>query len=346
MLVILFFARQGKTLFERDKLTMDIGKFHRQRITAAVVPKIAAGSSDPIPHRSVMASSMLTDYAARWVVIGVCALVALAWCLALHIAVDIGSVLPVLEAVGLLLFFATVYAGIGKRAPRFSTPLAVVTDFCLSLAQLLAAIAVLMPLTYLAATPGFPLLDDQLARLDAMFGFDWDTAAAWVDERPTIDWLFQHAYFSIRYQALAILLIGSFWRDRNGEVLWLFIGSLLITCAIFAFTPAAGKVGHLGTGYLDLLMEIRRGDWTVMTYERNEGLISFPSFHTTIAILLTYVARHRRWTLAVLAPLNSLMIISIPTVGGHYLVDVFGGAAVAGLAILLVRLLRRPSQTL
>jgi len=285
---------------------------------------------------------MFTDYSARWAVIGVCALVAMAWLLALRITVDFGSVLPKLEVPGILLFFSGVYVSVGNRAPRLSLPSAVVTDYFLSLVQLLVAMTVLLPLTYLAATTGFPLLDDRLARLDAMVGFDWDTAAKWVGERPVIDWLFQRAYFSIFYQGAAILLIGSFKRERNGEAIWLFIVSLLITSAIFAFTPAAGKIGQVGTGYLDLLMEIRRGDWSVMTYDQSEGLINFPSFHATLAIILTYVVRHYRWALAVFAPLNILMIISIPTVGGHYLVDLFGGAVVAGLSILLVRLLRRP----
>jgi len=285
---------------------------------------------------------MFTDYSARWAVIGVCALVAMAWLLALRITVDFGSILPKLQVAGILLFFSGIYVSVGNRASTFSLPSAVVTDYLLSLIQLLAATTVLLPLTYLAATTGFPLMDDRLARLDAIVGFDWDTAAKWVGERPVVDWLFHHAYFSISYQGAAVLLIGSFKLERNGEAIWLFIVSLLITSVIFAFTPAAGKIGHVGTGYLDVLMEIRRGDWSVMTYDKSEGLINFPSFHTTLAIILTYVVRHYRWALVVFAPLNILMIMSIPTVGGHYLVDLFGGAVVAGLSIILVYLLRRP----
>jgi membrane-associated phospholipid phosphatase len=226
--------------------------------------------------------------------------------------------------------------------PRLGRPLAVATDCCLSLAQLLAAVIVLLPLTYLAATTGFPLLDDKLAHLDAMLGFDWDGAARWVSERPVIDWIFQRAYLSIPYQAAGILLIGSFRLDRNSEILWIFLVSGLMTFAIFAFTPAAGKIGQLGTGYLNLLMEIRRGDWSSMNYNQTEGIVTFPSFHATLAIIMTYAVRRYRWALAVFGSLNCLMILAIPTVGGHYLVDLFGGAVVAGLAILLVPLIRRP----
>jgi membrane-associated phospholipid phosphatase len=79
-----------------------------------------------------------------------------------------------------------------------------------------------------------------------------------------------------------------------------------------------------------------------MSYNHDEGIVTFPSFHATLAIILTYAVRHYRWALAVIAPLNCLMILAIPTVGGHYLVDLFGGAAVAGLAILLVQFTYRP----
>jgi membrane-associated phospholipid phosphatase len=203
----------------------------------------------------------------------------------------------------------------------------------------------MLPMTYLVATTGFPLLDDRLARFDAMLGFDWNGVARWVGERPVIDWVFQHVYFSIRYQAAAILLIGSFRLERNGEFLWLVIISVLITCVIFAFTPALGKVGHLGTRPIDILSEIRRGDWSTMDYNRTEDIINFPSFHTTLAIILTYAVRYYRWALAVFVPLNCLVILSIPTVGGHYLVDLFGGAAVAGLAIFLVQFTYRPMRS-
>jgi hypothetical protein len=285
-----------------------------------------------------------TDYGVRWVVIGICALVTAVWLRALGITVDVGSVLPKLEVLCILLFFSAGYAGIGSRMPRFGRPLAVATDCCLSLAQLLVALTVLLPLSYLAATAGFPLLDDKLAHLDAMLGFDWDGAARWVGERPVVDWVLQRAYASIPYQAAAVLLIGSFRLDRNSEILWIFLVSCLMTFAIFAFTPAAGKVGQLGTGYLDLLMEIRRGDWSTVSYNQAEGIVTFPSFHTTLAIVLTYAVRHYRWALAVFVPLNCLMILAIPTVGGHYLVDLFGGAVVAGLAMLLVSLIRRPRR--
>jgi len=285
---------------------------------------------------------MLTDYSVRWALIGVCALAAMTWLIALRVSVNFGAVLPKLEFLCIPLVLSAVYASVGNKTPRLIYPIAVATDYFLSLFQLLVAMTALLPLTYLAATTGFPLVDGSLVRLDAMVGFDWNSAAHWVGERPMIDWIFVRAYSSIPYQAAVIFLIGSFKLDRNSEVLWLFMIGVLITCAIFTFTPAEGKIGHVGTGYVDLLREIRTGRWSTMEYNQSEGIVTFPSFHTTLAIILTYVVRHYRWALAVFAPLNGLMLLAIPTVGGHYLVDLFGGAAVAGLTIFLVPFIRRP----
>ncbi|HZZ25648.1 MAG TPA: phosphatase PAP2 family protein [Roseiarcus sp.] len=63
-------------------------------------------------------------------------------------------------------------------------------------------------------------------------------------------------------------------------------------------------------------MMIRNGEWADFDFAHVEGIISFPSFHTTLAILLMYAARHHRWLLAVLAPLNMLLIAATLSVGG------------------------------
>ncbi len=176
-----------------------------------------------------------------------------------------------------------------------------------------------------------------------MFGFDWNAEANWVANHPTLDWLLQQAYFSLYYQGALVFLIGSVSRpgDRNGEIIWQFCISLVLTCAIFVFTPAFGHIAHAGTDWLKTLMMIRNGEWTTFDFSHVEGIISFPSFHTTLAILLVYAVRHHRWALAVMVPLNLLLIVATLSVGGHYLVDLPAGAAVAFVSIVATRLLRR-----
>jgi membrane-associated phospholipid phosphatase len=71
------------------------------------------------------------------------------------------------------------------------------------------------------------------------------------------------------------------------------------------------------------------------------GIVTFPSMHAAIAVIYIYCARHRLWALLVLAPWNLMMLASTPTVGGHYLVDVIAGIAIALASIGLYRAFQR-----
>jgi hypothetical protein len=285
----------------------------------------------------------LTDNTARWAFIAAVSLVSAAGLWALRVRVAWDSLWPLFERPALFLVFAVTYSAVGRRVPRLALPMEVASDFLLSGIQLIAMMLAFLPLSYLAAALDFRLLDTELARLDVLlFGFEWDAAARWVTDRPVLDQVLQAAYFSAVYQAVAVLLIGSIAHtgDRNGEFLWQFGIGLILTCALFIFTPALGKIGHVGS-YMETLTTIRGGLWTVLDYSRAEGIVTFPSFHTTLAILFVYAVRRHRWALAVFVPLNVLLLAATPTVGGHYLVDSPAGAIIAVASIAVTRVLRR-----
>ncbi len=68
------------------------------------------------------------------------------------------------------------------------------------------------------------------------------------------------------------------------------------------------------------------------------GLLTFPSYHACSAILFAwalYPLKVVRWPVIAL---NAVMFCLTVVIGGHYVVDLFGGAALAALAILLARL--------
>ncbi len=75
----------------------------------------------------------------------------------------------------------------------------------------------------------------------------------------------------------------------------------------------------------------------VLAFYNTEGLIQLPSFHTVLAIILAYNFRDHRWLFAAAVVLDTLIILSCPTEGSHYFVDLVAGAAVAVLAIIAVR---------
>jgi hypothetical protein len=287
---------------------------------------------------------LLNDYLTRWIVIAIAGLVSAVGLWELNVAIVWKSLWLATECDILLILFAAIYSIVGAQSSRMEWSAAVVSDLLLSIVQLIVALKAFAPLTYLAATSGYPLVDTASTKLDALlFGFDWNVEANWVANHPAVDWLLQKAYFSLYYQGAFVFLIGSVSRpgDRNGELIWQFCIGLALTCAIFVFTPALAHVAHAGAGWLKTLMMIRNGEWTSLDFSHVEGIICFPSFHTTLAILLVYAVRHHRWALAVLVPLNMLLIVATLSVGGHYLVDLPAGAAVALISIAATRVLRQ-----
>ena len=70
--------------------------------------------------------------------------------------------------------------------------------------------------------------------------------------------------------------------------------------------------------------------------DKPQGLVCFPSFHTVLVIMFCYALRGT-WLFWPAAVLGGLTMPSLPPIGGHYLIDIPAGAALALLAILVVR---------
>ena len=65
------------------------------------------------------------------------------------------------------------------------------------------------------------------------------------------------------------------------------------------------------------------------------GIISFPSFHATCAVLTPLALRRERVVFYPLVLLDAFMLCSVVTEGAHYVTDALAGAAVALLALWL-----------
>lgn len=64
-----------------------------------------------------------------------------------------------------------------------------------------------------------------------------------------------------------------------------------------------------------------------------KGLIGFPSYHAVLALLVVWYARPLavvRWLALVI---NGLVLIATPIQGGHHIIGVVAGFAVAALAV-------------
>ena len=199
--------------------------------------------------------------------------------------------------------------------------------------------------TMLAAT-ALPLQDTRLSRWDAAFGFHWLPVSRWLLGHPWLTGILHWAYPTLTYQMF--LIIPALFIQRKDRRVWTFIFAwgLALACslAIFPFFPAygPGPVNHFAYPGHDIvsihnaevLIGARDGTIRLLGASTVRGLLTFPSFHVSGAILLAWAAwdlRYLRWPFLVV---NVLMIISAVPIVGHYLVDVFGGAAIAPVAIM------------
>lgn len=198
-------------------------------------------------------------------------------------------------------------------------------------------------LAYLAAARGGPLYDARLAALDAAVGFDWKAWYEFVVAHPLLRLLLALAYASLVAQILFSVFWFSHlgWDQRNAELLVNVILALLMTTAVFCLFPSLGPcvgIAEFHEHFVDDLIGLRNGTLPSLNIMLLKGVIAFPSFHAAMAVLFTYAHRGSP-TFAPAAALNVLMIVSVPSEGGHYLVDVFGGVPIAIVALVATRVM-------
>jgi hypothetical protein len=203
--------------------------------------------------------------------------------------------------------------------------------------------------TYLANASGYPLQDDMLAGLDATIGFRWSDWAAIISTYPLIVRMQEFAYQSYVWQPAASIIVFAIWgpHGRNRELLTSLLLALTLTMAVSMFLPAIGPADTHGfstpSGAIIRALRDRLG--APLPYV---GIVSFPSFHTVMAVLFAVAHRGNRWTFPIFVGLNAVMLTAIPYTGDHYLIDVISGIGVAAIALIGARRLlsccRNPTE--
>jgi membrane-associated phospholipid phosphatase len=211
--------------------------------------------------------------------------------------------------------------------------------------QLISFSAVASILSYLAVGAGAPLFDDDFAKLDRAIGFDWLTAAYWINDRPLLKQAFSVAYHSGLVQVgMVVLFLGFTARtDQLEEFVGLYVGGLVLAIAISLVIPAAGPwygIRHatpFDASVLSHFEPLHNGGTRIIDLDHAQGLISMPSAHAMMAVFLVYAMRGTGMLFIFFFGLNVLMLAATPTEGGHYLVDVIGGMVCASALIIAFR---------
>jgi hypothetical protein len=203
------------------------------------------------------------------------------------------------------------------------------------LAQISALMMVVGPLSYLIESLRMPLVDRSLRTIDAALGFNWRSLTDFILSNRAITQILGHAYLSIPWQLVVILTICSVGANpRESEFAKNYVLSIIICVVIGGMLPALGEPSPLQAVFRAQFAEVRSGHWQVLDYRAMQGLVAFPSFHTAFPIIAVYAVRHSLLAVLGVGVVNLLMLLSIPTFGGHYLTDMIGGAVVAIASIL------------
>ena len=200
-------------------------------------------------------------------------------------------------------------------------------------------------LDYLCVALAPPSIEADLVRFDALLGFHWPDLYRWVRAHAELQSVLEVAYRSSIVQLIVVPFILATTRrhDDLAEFMALFAFSLLVVVVVSTPFPAHSAFVHFGiadantastVSHYDLL---RSGQLQHFNLSESQGLVSLPSFHVMLALLLAYAVRHVRYVFPASVMLNAVMIVSTPTQGGHYLADVIAGILFGVLSIVVVR---------
>lgn len=280
-----------------------------------------------------------------WAVNATIAVIVLAWVASVPMAIDWPSLgTPAAGSAGLMAL-ALLYRRSGRNE-RIAVTLE-------TLAQIVAFMMVGELLSYLLASAGGPLWDARLYAADRALGLDWRAYLALVDARPWLGATFNVAYLSILPQVLiVILLLG-----LSGRIAALqgfagaFVLSGIVCMVVSALMPAFANFVYLGLSpadfpnldpaaafvHVETLEALRSGAMTTLSLRDAEGIITFPSYHASLAVIFALALWEMRAVRWIAVPLNALMLLATPIDGGHYFVDVFAGIAIALVAWFAAR---------
>jgi membrane-associated phospholipid phosphatase len=254
---------------------------------------------------------------------------------------------------------------------RIAFPRAVRTMRLLEAAFIVIALGLsLACLSYVGAMADLPLRDWEMMWIDRHFGFDWLQMMQALDRRPLVLDILDGAYATFTAQligvVLALVLAG---RTRELDRFFLtFVCASVLAEVASVFIPTVGPMSTaaanvefthlstLGRTTAEIVLKLRDGTLRAIDFAAIDGIISFPSLHAAVSIIVPFSLRWNRPLFCLTAVLDAVMLVSAVPSGNHYVVDVIGGVCVSALAIgcsgpmqrsllLLVRLSPREARS-
>lgn len=251
---------------------------------------------------------------------------------------------PILDGVPLYLIAAAFLAFWGHAvSPGLHRSVLLLEGACIVFAIGLS----LACLSYLAPITDLPLRDPEMIWIDRRFGFDWIQIMRKADDHRVLLAIFDGAYATFTAQLIgAALVLVAFGRTRELDRFFVtFICASVLAELASVFAPTLGPIltlakndsflhlPTLGRVTGQIVLALRNGNLKVIDLDAIDGIISFPSLHAAVAVIVPYTVRWSKPLFCPILVLDCVMLASAIPSGNHYLSDVLGGILVAVLAI-------------
>ncbi|HEX2885568.1 phosphatase PAP2 family protein [Vineibacter terrae] len=316
----------------------------RSRIVArTAMPSFVQGTSaDQVQarsaHRQDSARQERRSAAVVWLMIGGIGVLDVAGLVVTGVRMAPGSLLLYLSVPLGLLGIAAFYRASG-RSRRIAGTLAAV-------AQLFALGVVGSIASYLLIRIERPFVDDALVWLDTMAGLDWPAYCRFIQTLgiwPNRGLELLYASSVVQIMAVAMLLGFTARSARLAELVGCFVVTAGGVVVVGALLPALGAHHAYGiadggeAAFVPEIIAAHGGRVDPLDMVRMTGLVTFPSFHTVISLLLIVATWGIRWVGPVVILVNAALLAGVPVYGSHHFVDMLGGAALTALAVWLWR---------
>jgi hypothetical protein len=204
--------------------------------------------------------------------------------------------------------------------------------------------------TYIGGYMALPLTDKALIAIDKTLGFDWQSSITLANNHPLLSNILGYIYVIPTLEIIAVICTLFFFKKTaHGQrfvIIYFFSG--MVTCLLAALFPAVagyvyynvtpGQFIHLysrNTCTHELLLMALRNHTIHSVYFPGIGLVTFPSFHAVMAILLIYGSLPLRYLRWIIIPTSIIMLYATIIHGGHWLVDIIGGVIITLTGIMI-----------
>lgn len=243
-------------------------------------------------------------------------------------------------AYGVLLLLAVLLGSIGQYYRHSGRGEAIGDALTCSALMILFSNSVIV-FNYLLLPVERPVIDHHLIALDTLIGYSWPAAVQFGADHPWLNVVVKYAYMTTMPQiTVLVVLLG-----LTGRRIWLHrlllsicVTSVLLIC-FWALFPSHGPSAFyslsqnlinavqpiVGPDYGETLKTMMADGPKVVRPSDVEGLIAFPSYHTTLAFICAWCAFGFRPLFPAFLVLNVLILPGTLIHGGHHFVDLPAG---------------------